>query len=689
MDPQILSNKQKNITSFSNLPPESMNEIFKNFHDDKRSLYYCSLVNRYWCQLAIPWLWSQPIFNSESKDESISPIETLISCLDINSKIKLSELKIPIPSQRPLFEYTTFLKKLDHAELCAEVVMWLRNGLTREQLRIMRVVLPLSLEVKNILNIIITELYKHFIKNSNLQMIILKGTGWGLDIPNILTINNLISGISNLRTLCYSIQPMLQIQIYENMLKFLNSLPNLCKDIENLELSMNTIDNNLERIFYNIIISQNNLTKFIFDCEFGPISKIINSLYTQSNSITFIEFRNIDFYCISLEFLLYCSYLKDLRLYDCKNITLQQLLPIRNSSNLNLKTLYLKSPDLESEVISLIIESSGMKLQNLFLIINSYLSNNIFNFCPDLKLIDLDFRIENTITSILSSIKFLPLEYLAIHCCTNPLKSLKENLPLTLKQLEIDVGIFQAEDLDDLLKDCQAPLKTMIIREGLRRILDNYIPILIDFTLKKKTLQTVGFYFLGGSSSFSPSIQELKKYVKVIKPSEISKNNTHTYLWSTIQLNFMLQYFSTDSITESDETSFFLKRVNVMDLEKRKEVYGICGKIGNENIDKFIQQSQLNAFYSIKCLEWIPFEKFENVTYITRGGFDPITKDYIMVLRYRKDGNILMNDLDYLQKIGYLPSIKICKEFRPKIFENTPKLIEDLIVKCWDSKTSY
>ncbi|PKK65352.1 hypothetical protein RhiirC2_853671 [Rhizophagus irregularis] len=618
MDPQILSNKQKNIASFSNLPPESMNEIFKNFHDDKRSLYYCSLVNRYWCQLAIPWLWSQPIFNSESKDESISPIETLISCLDINSKIQLSELKIPIPSQRPLFEYTTFLKKLDHAELCAEVVMWLRNGLTREQLRIMRVVLPLSLEVKNILNIIIKELYKHFIKNSNLQMIILKGTGWGLDIPDILTINNLISGISNLRTLCYSIQPMLQIQIYENMLKFLDSLPNLCKDIENLELSMNTIDNNLERIFYNIIISQNNLTKFIFDCEFGPISKIINSLYTQSNSITFIEFRNIDFYCISLEFLLYFSYLKDLRLYDCKNITLQQLLPIRNSSNLNLKTLYLKSPDLESEVISLIIESSGMKLQNLFLIINSYLSNNIFNFCPDLKLIDLDFRIENIITSILSSIKFLPLEYLAIHCCTNPLKSLKENLPLTLKQLEIDVGIFQAEDLDDLLKDCQAPLKTMIIREGLRRILDNYIPILIDFTLKKKTLQTVGFYFLGGSSSFSPSIQELKKYVKVIKPSEISNHNTHTFLWSTIQLNnkFHATIFSTDSITESDETSFFLKRVNVMDLEKRKEVY----------------------------------EYVKNV----------MNQDYMMVLRYREDGNlrnILMNYLDYLQKIGYLPCI--------------------------------
>jgi hypothetical protein len=87
------------------------------------------------------------------------------------------------------------------------------------------------------------------------------------------------------------------------------------------------------------------------------------------------------------------------------------------------------------------------------------------------------------------------------------------------------------------------------------------------------------------------------------------------------------------------------------DLKKRKKVYGICGECnepgtgenwcqpcntkrfkdnfknwtsGNENIDKFIQQSQLNAVYFSKCLEWIPFEKFQNITYITEGGFGKI-----------------------------------------------------------------
>ena len=87
------------------------------------------------------------------------------------------------------------------------------------------------------------------------------------------------------------------------------------------------------------------------------------------------------------------------------------------------------------------------------------------------------------------------------------------------------------------------------------------------------------------------------------------------------------------------------------DLEKRKEAYGICGECnepgtgrtwckpcnakrfkenfknwtsGNKNIDEFIQNSQLNAVFHNRRLEWIPFEKFQNVTYITKGGFGKI-----------------------------------------------------------------
>jgi hypothetical protein len=104
-----------------------------------------------------------------------------------------------------------------------------------------------------------------------------------------------------------------------------------------------------------------------------------------------------------------------------------------------------------------------------------------------------------------------------------------------------------------------------------------------------------------------------------------------------------------DSTIESEEK--FSRKVQLEDLEKRKEVYGICGECnqpgtgeywcqpcnakrfkenfknwtsGNKNIDELIQHSQLNAVHYTKCLEWIPFEKFQNVTYITRGGFGKI-----------------------------------------------------------------
>ncbi|GBC06426.1 hypothetical protein RclHR1_06820005 [Rhizophagus clarus] len=93
------------------------------------------------------------------------------------------------------------------------------------------------------------------------------------------------------------------------------------------------------------------------------------------------------------------------------------------------------------------------------------------------------------------------------------------------------------------------------------------------------------------------------------------------------------------------------KVVYMEDLEKRKKAYGICGECnepgtgywwcqacnakrfkknfknwssGNKDIDELIQFSQLNAPHRTKYLEWIPYENFQNVTYITRGGFGTI-----------------------------------------------------------------
>src|ERR1700722_2797788 len=46
---------------------------------------------------------------------------------------------------------------------------------------------------------------------------------------------------------------------------------------------------------------------------------------------------------------------------------------------------------------------------------------------------------------------------------------------------------------------------------------------------------------------------------------------------------------------------------------------------GNKFIDKFIQETQLNAEYR-SILEWIPYNRLTNVKYLDKGGFSTIYK---------------------------------------------------------------
>jgi hypothetical protein len=46
---------------------------------------------------------------------------------------------------------------------------------------------------------------------------------------------------------------------------------------------------------------------------------------------------------------------------------------------------------------------------------------------------------------------------------------------------------------------------------------------------------------------------------------------------------------------------------------------------GNSDIDKFIQDIQLSVHGTVKdVLEWIPYNRFYNITYIAKGGFGKV-----------------------------------------------------------------
>ena len=133
------------------------------------------------------------------------------------------------------------------------------------------------------------------------------------------------------------------------------------------------------------------------------------------------------------------------------------------------------------------------------------------------------------------------------------------------------------------------------------------------------------------------------------------------------------------------------------DLEKRREAYGICGECnepgtgwnwcqtcnakrfkdnfknwtsGNKDIDELIQYSQLNATYYANCLEWVPFENFQNVTYIAKGGFGKIYS------AEWPEGYIYFWDIEN-QKWKRCSSIKVAL----KSLDNTSNISKDFLME--------
>ncbi|UZO08583.1 uncharacterized protein OCT59_028836 [Rhizophagus irregularis] len=264
---------------------------------------------------------------------------------------------------------------------------------------------------------------------------------------------------------------------------------------------------------------------------------------------------------------------------------------------------------------------------------------------------------------------------------------------------------------------------------------------------------------------------------------ELSKMNSkenNRNLWKDVYYDEYQYHVTISTIGSTTESAEEIddKIVYMEDLEKRKQVYGICGECNEPEVDLIKTHLQIYLWDVIQCYG------------ITQ---DPNTKDYMMILEYCKDGNLrnyyLNNESDYYSKIsklqeiarglldihnagkvhkdfhsgnilhegsyplisdlgmcqpannekqsvkqegiyGVLPymapevlrgyqytktsdiysfgimmnefiseetpynniphnhalSIKICKGLRPNIFKYTPKLLADLITKCWDAK---
>ncbi|CAG8639027.1 4965_t:CDS:1 [Ambispora gerdemannii] len=87
------------------------NEINYN----RRQLYHFALVNRHWCDTAIPLLWGGPFPSTSVKADAVF-ISTLLNCFDTNGQ-----------ESRPLFQYNLFIKQLSLKSLSNAIINWSKS----------------------------------------------------------------------------------------------------------------------------------------------------------------------------------------------------------------------------------------------------------------------------------------------------------------------------------------------------------------------------------------------------------------------------------------------------------------------------------------------------------------------------------------------------------------------------------
>ncbi|CAB4474506.1 unnamed protein product [Rhizophagus irregularis] len=91
--------------------------IFERLYDDKKSLVSCLFVNRLWCQTSLRILWKDPwsLFLNEDKLEKSKPFfRTILSQLPDDSKKILAGRNIKIEPPKPLFDYVSHLRYINH-----------------------------------------------------------------------------------------------------------------------------------------------------------------------------------------------------------------------------------------------------------------------------------------------------------------------------------------------------------------------------------------------------------------------------------------------------------------------------------------------------------------------------------------------------------------------------------------------
>ncbi|PKK62665.1 hypothetical protein RhiirC2_790030, partial [Rhizophagus irregularis] len=261
-----------------------------------------------------------------------------------------------------------------------------------------------------------------------------------------------------------------------------------------------------------IINSQNNLKKIVFDSSRNPINYLFTSLKhsNSSNTLRIITFRKIVFNDTFNEVFEQLNVLESIHIIDCKalNSFIQQILDI--TKPFKLKTLFMKKELPNIDLLQLLLQKSGNYLENVSF--GSLIKNEskqqslelIIRYCMKIKVFEL-FGFDNqNIYLLFNLIENIGqnLNHLSIHHSSNSniensslivLQNLGQILPFKLEYLDLNLMIENTSDFEIFLKNSQNTFINrlcikIMIREG-----DDILLYVKEYIMKKKRVKYLIF----------------------------------------------------------------------------------------------------------------------------------------------------------------------------------------------------
>jgi hypothetical protein len=496
---------------FSGDLPELINEVIQYFHNDYKTLYSCTLVNRLWCRLAIPLLWKDPFSIKFPKNYHF--IEIYLHNLNNNDKTKLNEYGINndlFPSNT-LFNYPSFIKSLDTQKIINCIENWVAavGILTNKSQRYSIQNTNLS-PSQMLTKLIYRSLFLTFIENEanlisfEITMIALKEFENFNDIFELILQNpNFICNIKNFK-LDFNTTT-------DNITKFLIFLYSNCSSISSLYFLFTSCNNNYqstENRLSQIINSQQNLRKILLGFNDFPLHCSLLSLKNPncSNTLNTIIFYYVDFKNIIIltEVFNYLNVLESIHIIYCLSIDPKFIQQINNITKpFKLKSLFLDEIlQIDESSLELLVQKSGRYLE-YFGIINyesQQLLRLIIKYCSKIKFLGptwVDnqsiYLLFNLIENISQNLNYLLIDSPDVsfdnHFSSIILQNLGQILPFKLEYLNLTLSI-NTSDLDIFLKNSQNIfIKKLLISNVKKEESEDIFPYIKEYIMKKKRVK--------------------------------------------------------------------------------------------------------------------------------------------------------------------------------------------------------